>query len=82
MLKNTGMIRPIDELGRLVFPKELRDVMDIKQGDKMEIYTQPGKIILKKHEVGCIFCHNLENLTEYKGTTICKYCREDMAIKE
>ena len=69
-MKSTGIIRGIDELGRLVIPKELRDKFDLKYKDEVEVYTEDDKIILKKYESGDIFTGNMEDLIEYKGKKI------------
>ena len=69
-MKSTGIIRGIDELGRLVIPKELRNKFDLKYKDEIEIYTEDNKIILKKYEDGDIFTGNMEDLIEYKGKKI------------
>ena len=69
-MKSTGIIRGIDELGRLVIPKELRNKFDLKYKDEIEIYTEDNKIILKKHENGDIFTGDMEDLIEYEGKKI------------
>ncbi|MFW6269570.1 MAG: AbrB/MazE/SpoVT family DNA-binding domain-containing protein [Bacillota bacterium] len=75
-MKSTGIVRKIDELGRMVIPKELRNTMDIKRKDPMEIYVEGDKIILKKYQPGCVFCGNVEDTVEYKGKMVCKDCIE------
>ena len=56
MKKSTGIIRKVDELGRVVLPKELRDKFKINEKDSLEIYTEGNEIILKKYENSCVFC--------------------------
>lgn len=73
-MKFTGVIRPIDELGRVVLPIELRKSMNIKKKDLLEIFVEGSHIILKRHQDSCIFCDSTENLVEYKNQTICKNC--------
>ncbi len=73
-MKSSGMGRPIDELGRIVIPKEIRKSLNIADKDLMEIYTEGDKIILKKHESGCVFCGNAEDITEFCNKNICKAC--------
>ena len=73
-MKSTGMIRRVDELGRVVIPKEIRNKLDIQEKDPLEIYVQEDCIILKKDESNCIFCGNTKDLTEYKEKLICKKC--------
>ena len=76
-MKSTGIVRKIDDLGRMVIPKELRKTMNINKKDPMEIFVENDKIILQKYEPGCIFCGNVENTVDYKGKTVCKDCLED-----
>lgn len=66
---STGIVRKVDELGRVVLPKELRDTMDIKEKDPLEIFVDGNTIILKKYEPACIFCNNAKDVTNYKGKT-------------
>ena len=57
-MKSTGMIRKVDELGRIVIPKEIRDMFNIIEKDLMEIFIDGDNIILRKYEESCIFCGN------------------------
>lgn len=77
-MKSTGIVRKIDELGRIVLPIEIRNTMDIKNRDSIEIFVSDDKIILKKYEPACIFCGNADNVTFFKGKLICKECIESM----
>jgi len=80
-LKSTGIVRKIDDLGRMVIPIELRKTMNINKKDPMEIFVEDDKIILKKYEPACIFCGSADNTFEYKGRTICQSCMEKMEEK-
>ena len=80
-MKTTGIVRKIDELGRMVIPKELRNTMDINKKDPMEIYVEGEKIILKKYEPGCVFCGEVEDLESYKGKEVCTECLGSLDIK-
>lgn len=73
-MKSTGIVRRIDDLGRIVIPKELRESMDIKAQDSVEIYTENQDIIIKKHKISCIFCGSSKNIVEFKNEYICKDC--------
>lgn len=73
-MKSIGVVRRVDELGRVVLPIELRRTLEIKEFDGMEIYTEADSIILKKYQPGCIFCENANDITEFKGKKICKKC--------
>lgn len=77
-MKSTGMVREIDGLGRFVLPKEIRNTMNIKSGDSIEIYTDGNKMILKKYEPGCIFCDNADDLVLYSGKLMCRECIEQL----
>jgi transcriptional pleiotropic regulator of transition state genes len=73
-MKSTGIVRPVDELRRVVVPKELRRTLGIGNGDPVEIFTEDDKIILRKYRPGCVFCDNVDNLSEYQGKLICSEC--------
>lgn len=73
-MKSTGIIRRLDELGRVVIPIELRNKFNISEKDPIEIYVDGTNIILKKYENNCIFCGNTKNLNEYKDKQICTSC--------
>lgn len=75
-MKSTGIVRRVDELGRVVIPIELRNKFDIKVKDPIEIYVQDNSIVLKKYEPNCIFCGNSKNLIDYNEKLICKKCAE------
>ena len=78
LLKATGIIRRVDELGRVVIPIELRNKFGITEKDPMEIYVDGSSIILKKYEPNCIFCGNSRKLIEFEGKPICKKCAENI----
>lgn len=78
-MKSTGIVRKIDELGRIVLPIEIRNTMDIKNRDAIEIFVDEGKIILKKYEPACLFCGNADEVTYFKGKLICKDCIETLS---
>jgi transcriptional pleiotropic regulator of transition state genes len=75
-MKSTGIVRKIDDLGRIVLPKELRNVLDIKERDPMEIYVDGSFIMLQKYEPSCVFCGNAGNITVFMGKNVCADCRE------
>lgn len=79
MMKSTGVVRKVDELGRIVIPIELRRTMGIEEKDALEIYVDNDKIILKKYEPACIFCGNAEDVNNYKGKNICRNCLTEIA---
>ena len=77
-MKSTGQVRKVDELGRIVLPKDIREAIDVKTGDSMEIYLDEKMVFLKKHLPSCIFCGNTEELVEFKGSLVCSNCRNEL----
>ena len=73
-MKSTGIVRRVDELGRVVIPIEIRNKFDIAEKDPIEIYVDGSSIILRKFEPNCIFCGNSKKLSEYKGKLVCNKC--------
>ena len=73
-MKATGIVRPIDSLGRIVLPKEIRSVLQIGPKDPLEIFTDEDRIILKKYQPTCIFCGDAEDVTYFKSKLVCKKC--------
>ena len=79
-MKSTGVVRRVDELGRIVIPIELRRTLDIAEKDALEIYVDGEQIILKKYEPACIFCGDARDVINYKGKNICKNCMEELKL--
>lgn len=77
-MKSTGIVRRVDELGRVVIPKELRKTMSIEKKDPMEIYVSDDYIILRKYEPACVFCGEAKNIVVFKNKNICPNCLETM----
>lgn len=75
-MKSTGIVRQIDELGRIVLPKELRDILDIKIKDALEISLDANRIIIKKYEKSCAVCGLNVDLLPFKEKLICVKCIE------
>lgn len=73
-MKAIGIVRKVDELGRIVIPKELRKSFNVNEGDPLEIYTDGDNIILKKYTPGCHCCKNTDNLIEVLGLKLCPSC--------
>ena len=73
-MKATGIVRNIDELGRIVVPKEMRTKMNIACGDALEIYVEDDKIVLTKFTPNCTFCSSTDIATELCGNKICREC--------
>lgn len=82
-MKSTGIVRRVDELGRIVIPKETRDILFIREGDSLEIFRDEKDIVLRKYAPGCAFCGDMRELKEFKGMYVCKKCLESIkSIKE
>ena len=77
-MKSTGIVRKVDELGRIVLPIELRRTMNIAEKDAIEIYVEGSTIILKKYEPTCIFCGNARNMTMYREKNVCMNCLKEL----
>ena len=77
-MKSTGVVRKLDELGRIVIPNELRRTMDIAIKDTLEIFVDGDQIILKKYHPACIFCNDARDVILYKGKLVCKTCLEEL----
>ena len=80
-MKSTGIVRKVDELGRIVLPIELRRSLDIAEKDALEIYVEGDKIILHKDHSACVFCDGTRNLREFKGRFVCADCIAGMKEK-
>lgn len=77
-MKSTGIVRKVDELGRIVLPIELRRTLDIAEKDALEIYVDESAIVLKKYQPACIFCGDAKDIINFKGKNICPACLEEL----
>jgi len=77
-MKATGMVRKVDNLGRIVLPIELRRTLDIDLKDPLEIYVDGDSIILKKYEPACIFCGNAKDVKDIHGKIVCQDCINEL----
>ena len=77
-MKSLGIVRKVDELGRIVLPKELRTKFEIAERDALEIYTDEDRIILKKYEPSCTFCGDARDVFTFKGRNICPTCAKEL----
>ena len=80
-MKDIGIVRNIDEMGRLVIPKEMRRKMDIAPGDEIEFFIEGNRIVLRKFEPTCLFCGGEVALVEYKAKRLCAQCIAEMKAK-
>jgi len=77
-MKSTGIVRKIDELGRIVIPKELRTTLNIEDRAPLEIFVKDNYIMLLKHEPSCVFCGGSDHISEFKGKNVCKSCAHEI----
>ena len=80
-MKSTGIVRKVEELGRIVLPIELRRTLGIEEKDRIEIFVDGESIILRKYQPACIFCDNAKDIINYKGKNICPDCIRAMNEK-
>jgi transcriptional pleiotropic regulator of transition state genes len=78
-MKAIGIVRKVDELGRIVIPMELRRTFGIEKEDPLEIFVDDDMIILKKYEPACIFCGSAEDIVKVGNKNVCRQCVTDMA---
>ena len=79
MVKSTGIVRKVDELGRIVIPIELRRNLGIDEKDSLEIYVEDDHIMLKKYSPACAFCSNASGITVFKNKNICQSCLNEIS---
>ena len=77
-MKSTGIVRKVDELGRVVLPMELRRTLGIIEKDSIEIYVDFEKIFLKRYEPACVFCNNASEIQVFHGKKVCRECATAM----
>lgn len=79
-MKSTGIVRKVDELGRIVLPIELRRTMGIEVKDALEIYVDGDHIVLKKYEPSCVFCGNAKDIIHFKSKNVCSDCAHELGL--
>lgn len=79
MIKSTGIVRKVDELGRIVIPMELRTKLGIAEKDPLEIFVDGNSIILKKCNSSCTFCGSTKDLLSFDDKLICSKCKEKIS---
>ena len=89
-MKSTGIVRKVDELGRIVLPIELRKTLNITNDssleifvevkDALEIYVDGDHIVLKKYEPSCVFCGNAKDIIHFKGKNVCSDCAHELGL--
>ena len=81
-IKSTGIVRKVDELGRIVLPIDLRRTLDIGEKDAVEIYVEGTSIVLKKYQPSCIFCGDSKKVVDFKGKNVCSKCLRELQNKQ
>ena len=77
-MKSTGIVRKVDELGRIVLPIEMRRTLDIGEKDALEIYVEGSSVILKKYKPSCVFCDATKEIVVFRGKNICPKCLREL----
>lgn len=77
-MKSTGIIRKIDDLGRIVLPAELRRSLDIGERDTLEIFVEGSAVVLKKYRPTCVFCDSTRDISVFRGKNICPRCLREL----
>lgn len=77
-MKAIGIVRKVDELGRIVLPMELRRTFNIQKEDPLEIFVDEDTIVLKKYEPACIFCGSADDVVQIHGRNVCRACITEM----
>jgi len=77
-MKSTGIVRKVDDLGRIVIPIEMRRTLDIAEKDALEIYVEGSSVILKKYKPSCIFCDSSKDISVFKGKNVCPKCLKEL----
>lgn len=80
-MKSTGIVRKIDNLGRVVLPIELRRVFDLDKDDPVEIFVDDNYVMLKKYQPACLFCGDAKDVLNFKGKNICTHCLDEIKDK-
>ena len=78
-MKSTGIVRKVDNLGRIVLPVELRRLLDIDIKSDVEIFVDGNQVILRKYAPNCVFCGSREDLLEFEEKNVCASCAAKLA---
>jgi AbrB family transcriptional regulator, transcriptional pleiotropic regulator of transition state genes len=79
-MKSTGIVRRVDELGRIVIPMELRRTFGIEIKDPLEIFVDGDTIVLSKYQSVCVFCGSGTQIVTFKGKNVCQTCMKDLML--
>ena len=81
-MKSIGIVRKIDELGRIVLPIETRRQLELEPKDGVEIFVDEDRIILKKYQPCCMFCNDGDDILLFKEKKICRKCLMELKAKD
>ena len=77
-MKTSGIVRKVDELGRIVLPVEMRRLLNISEKDALEIALENEAIVIRKHHLECIFCGSVKDVKQFKGRNVCAQCVKNL----
>lgn len=78
-MKSTGIVRKVDNLGRIFIPKEVRDTLQFNNNEPLEIFTDGKQIFLKSYNPGCILCGEMKDIRSFKEKKVCQSCIDKMS---
>ena len=81
-MKTSGIIRRIDDLGRVVIPVEMRRVLDIGEREALSISLENNAIVLRRARTGCVFCGGGKDVIDFRGKLVCPRCVRQLAIAQ
>ncbi len=73
-MKSIGVVRKVDDLGRIVLPIEIRKTLDIGEKDSLEIFIDEDRIVLQKYQPACTFCNRIDNIVYFNNKRVCAAC--------
>jgi len=73
-MKATGIVRKVDNLGRIVLPIELRRTLGIDVKDSLEIFVDGDMVVFRKYSPACAFCSSADNVIRFQGKNVCGEC--------
>ncbi len=79
-MKSTGIVRRMDDMGRIILPAELRERYHIRRGDSLEILFDDKCVILRKYDPFCVFCDRADDLVKFRGKNVCRGCISEAQV--
>ena len=81
-MKSTGILKSVDELGRIVLPKKMREALEIDIRDQVEIFIEGDRIILKKYAQTCVFCNSDRDVQLFREKRVCRACLDALKAQD